>query len=74
MTNRTPLTLRDANRAMTIASRGSSAQRDALEDEFGGALSSILDELWAMAEDAGRPYLAGRLERAYNRLVGHGMS
>lgn len=68
MTNRS-LTLRDAQRAMTIASRGSSAQRDAFEDEFGGALSSILDELWGMAEDAGRPVLAGRLERAYNRLV-----
>jgi hypothetical protein len=74
MTNRTPLTLRHAQRAMTIASRGTSAQVDAFEDEFGGALSSILDELWAMAEDAGRPVLAGRLERAFNRLAGHGMS
>ena len=70
MTLSRSLTLRDAQRAMTLASRGSIAQRDAFEDEVGCALSSALDELWAMAEDAGRPHLAGRLERAFNRLTG----
>ena len=65
-----PLTLADASTAIALASRGSSAQRDAFEAQFGGSLSSILDALWDMAEDAGRPYLAERLERAYNRLVG----
>jgi hypothetical protein len=68
--SRRNLTLRDANRAMTIASRGTSAQVDAFENEFGGALSTCLDELWAMADDAGFSLLAARLERAYNRLVG----
>ena len=63
------LTLADAQTAITLASRGSSAQIDRFEDAIGCSLSSALDALWDMAEEGGRPVLASRLERAYNRLT-----
>jgi hypothetical protein len=59
-----------ADRALYIAARGTIEQIEALENDAGAALSSVMDELWGEAEHAGEYGLARKLERAYNRLTG----
>ena len=58
-----------ANRAIRLASQGNISQVDALEEERGESLSSILDYLWDAAEDSGKTRLARRIESAFNRLT-----
>ena len=66
----TPREIRNlANRAIYMVDRGTMCQRDDFEDEHGCALSTILDELWAEADDAGMTSLVRKIERAYNKLV-----
>lgn len=57
-------------RAIRIALRGTTAQIDAIEDEHGVALSTIIDEAWAEADEMGDTALARRCERAFNILTG----
>ena len=58
-----------ANRAIDAAQRGG-ALVDRIEADEGCALSTVLDGLWAEADEQGIPELSARLERAYNRLTG----
>jgi len=55
--------------AIRIASRGTTAQIDAIEAEYGRALSTIIDDGWDWAEQHGDARLAARCERAFNRLT-----
>ena len=56
--------------AIRIANRGTTSQIDALEDQYGCALSNIIDEAWDWAEQNGDSRLAKRCERAFNLLTG----
>ena len=55
--------------AIRIATRGTTTQIDAIEAEYGLALSTIIDEGWDWAEQHGAARLAARCERAFNRLT-----
>lgn len=59
-----------ANRAIRLVNQGTDRQRDELENECGESHSSILDNLWADAEDCGERALAKRLQAAFARLTG----
>ena len=59
-----------AERAMTVARRGTEAEVNAFEAEQGCSLSMVLDQLWFEAEEAADYPLARRLEDAYRDLVG----
>lgn len=56
-------------RALRITYRGNDAQRDAIEDEYGAGLSTIIDNAWAEAEDNGNAALARRCAAAFNYLT-----
>lgn len=62
------ISLADANTLITAARTGRGI--DAIEQRYNTGLSSLIDELWDRAEREGKKALAGRLERAYNDLVG----
>ena len=47
----------------------SDAQIDAIEQRYGCSLSTIIDDLWAEAEERGDTRSAEALERAYNHLT-----
>ncbi len=61
---------RKANRAIFLVDSGTDEQIEAFEDAEGAALSTVLDDLWDLAEETGNVSLSERLERAFNRLTG----
>tara|TARA_R110000751_G_scaffold176461_1_gene282642 strand:- start:248 stop:445 length:198 start_codon:yes stop_codon:yes gene_type:complete len=64
------MTKSQINRALRLAYAGTTRQRDDLQNELGDSLTSILNEAWADADDAGETALAKRCERAFNHLTG----
>lgn len=64
------MTRKTIEAAIRIANRGTTSQIVAMEDAHGLALSTIIDEGWAWAEDRGDVRLAARCERAFNKLTG----
>ena len=63
------MTLKTIERALRVTYRGTDAQREAIEDEYGAGLSTIIDNAWAEAEDNGNAALARRCEAAFNYLT-----
>lgn len=58
-----------ANRALRLASTGTTQQIDSFENAEGCSLSSSIDRLWAEADEQGDVALSRRLEAAYNHLT-----
>lgn len=58
-----------ANRAILLVDRGSDQELEEFEDLQGGALSTVIDELWDLAVEQGDDAMSKRLGDAFSRLV-----